>query len=752
MPLRVTIVSSGLAGLMALGCSGDVSDGVQPRDGDAGTQDADGVRDGGDGGTGRDGGDGGLPDGSCAVGQSTTIAASDFAVMTGELEGDTGGLGFDTLRALPGEPLDATVMVSGTDGPGAYMLQLLYHDESDGPGTAQVTVGDVEVAARTLDQDPGGDAPTADNLVSWDIADINLRPNDVLRITAQHQNGEGLRLRSVVLTCIGAVDPANLPDSDGMMMNLGKTVSHYTVEVSAAERVRGFGRAGLDDSTANAHIYRVTSLASENRVGTLRHAVTDGTAAPTGETAGTRIVVFDVAGVTEGRVQATRPRTYVAGQTAPGHVVVVGGAFDIRASHFVVRHVSVVYGSPESQSASDRGDGFSVVSGFDGSAEYRDVWVDQYLAAATTDEAVNTFSNGVAETNDVYFTNGVVIEAYRAPNTNGVWSNFHEANHNLGIFLGQRTNRYLVANNVIAGMRFRSPQAKMATRGVVVGNFIHDFQPRGSDLQPAPIQLSTTDDVGDTSGFPGGRDVAMTAVGNYAEPGSQTRDGGSTISGAIAERRANREAGSSVRFFGAGLNRFDRTVAGVISGGNALGPNGEDIVPQDIDGYDYIDAPDLWSDVQPTHPGDARAWCLDHAGPRPNERHALLQRTLGLLEAQAGNSWIDEARVPLYRDTPADPDDMFPSAGPTPWSPPADPFTEADNGFTNIENTLNELSDSIGGTPFGNVDRPVTTPTGGRLRIARDGTVEWQAPSGSTTPVELRIVFADGSTETRILR
>lgn len=547
-------------------------------------------------------------------------------------------------------------------------------------------------------------------------------------------------------------------------LDLARAISHATLEAPrGATIVPGWARAGLA-TPQGAHVYRVTTLADDMRPGALRHAVTEGSAnhnpgdPSDGSTAsGPRLVVFDVSGVIVlgDTLGIERPRTYVAGQTAPGHLIFRGASITIRASDVVLRHVSVIPGLPASVDAARRSTGIGVVrwSGPDDPpAIVERVWVDQYLIAAWPDQAPVTYTNYRNEIHDVAFTNGVAIEPYKAPALEGAWATFEKASHNYGMLVGDRTLGCVFAGNIIAGCSVRTPQVKMATASVIFGNYIHDFAARGFDMQPAPIQVLTTDDVGDVSQFPIGRHTHLSVSGNYAEPGEQTRAGGRSISGAMVERIFNAEAGQLVRCFH-GFNLIDPSVAGAVwnRDGSALGADGRAAAYTSVgdgatSGHVVLDEPQWWSDHAPTHPAATRAWTLDHAGPRPAEPHALMARTLRRLAAQGARDWLAGERQKLYRDTPTEPDDDFlaPVRSPAPWSPPGEGFSTAPNGLTHVENALNALSVALGGAPWGNVDRPLTTRHDGRLTVERAGLLRWRPSGAAHPPLTLTVAFADG--------
>lgn len=604
-------------------------------------------------------------------------------------------------------------------------------------------------------------------------------------------------VETVTATLLGGVAPdAPLEIVGDGALSLGVAVSHVEIEGPAgATMIPATLRAGLDAPT-DAHIYRVTTTSDSTGLGTLRSALTSGTNVnnpgdPTHNTllTGPRVVVFDVAGVWNlaSEIQVTRAKTYVAGQTAPAHVILRGHSVKIYANDVILRHLSCIPDPPSSVFEAQNSIGFGVIAGDGAGQSISRVWVDQWFIANWADQAPVAFTSGTYEINDCYFTNGMVAEGFKAPadtadlDSDGItnevrpgvgWDSFEKHSHNLGMFFGARTRNNVFAGNIVAGCVLRTPQVKAATHTCVMGNYIHDHANRTGNLttdrntlRPAPIQISGTDDNGDLSSFAGGAAVTVIAEGNWIEPGRQTRQGGFSIAGSAIERGTSYATSGMTVSAWHGDNRWEAggatgwTLANIInfengSGGTqSLGPNNRAITPLSNGVNTTLTVPTLWTSEFPTYAGETRAFTLAHAGPRPNDPHTMMDRLKTQVAAQAAiNANTTGARERIYRDETTDPsgpaaatDDFSGEIiGPTAWTPPASPFAAAANGFTNVENALEALNVALGGAPRGNVDRPVTTWLGGKLLVTSDGLVEWSEAPASHDPITVTVTTTAG--------
>lgn len=591
---------------------------------------------------------------------------------------------------------------------------------------------------------------------------------------------------------------------------LGKSVSHlsllkpegvsdeaYQVGYASTQSLLRppYSRAGLHEmadqsdgstDTGAAHLYRVTSLLDPSTLtaGTLRHAVTKNTPInnPGHEThglilSGPRIVVFDIAGVInvssrdDFNIRVNRPKTYVAGQTAPGQVVLFGGGIWAQASDVVVRHLAAIPGLPDSINAGKKSSGFGALMA--NGQMGRRIWFDQMSVFAWADQAPVIYSIQKSAVEDVAFTNFFVGDPYRAPNLDPPWSNFEKRDHNLGPLIGSKSNRITIAGSAIIGCNFRNPLFKRGSLGVVFSNFIHDF---GGDrfyerhYWPAPVQVSGVDDTyEDLSNYSLKGDTSLSVVGNYAEPGYSTREfgrsgthGRTKISGSFVVMEAGGglnsvdPASSKVNqntFVYMDKNRFDTTLVGK-TWAVELDPETGEAPPPPKPASDrafVLSSPKVWSDYIPTHPSKTRQWVVQHAGSRPNDPLPIQKEILEALGEIRFSDWLKPDgsinRPALFRTTATQPSSQQATLKRAHWKNPKNMWSIQPNGLTKIENILNQLSVDIGGVPWGNIDRELTTASGGRLLLTKEGTLSWDTASDlSGQTVKIQVTFHDGET------
>jgi hypothetical protein len=216
-------------------------------------------------------------------------------------------------------------------------------------------------------------------------------------------------------------------------------------------------------------ILRVTSLASSGP-GSLREAI---------ETAGPRIVVFEVGGVIDlGRetLKVREPFLTIAGQTAPSPgVTLIRGGMDIVTHDVVIRHLRIRPG--EAGAAKSSGwdeDGISTVAA-------RNIIVDHCSITWATDE--NLSASGPRFT-------GATPDAWRAGTSHRITfsnnllaeglahSTHSKLEHSKGSLIHDNVSDILIINNLYAHNVERSPLFKGGVRGAIVNNLIYNPGPR----------------------------------------------------------------------------------------------------------------------------------------------------------------------------------------------------------------------------------------------------------------------------------
>lgn len=725
-----------------------------------------------------------------------TLAPADFTLVAGRIEANTGGLGHDTLSA----PLDNSTILDArrtltglTDG--AYRVDVLHHDEADGPGRFELWVGDVLCASHLMTMEPTGElGPTLANLITWTVPAVNLRDGDVLRLVCRPASGEPGRTRSVTLERIGPVDPALAPDTDPGLgtgltaltgsgtLNLGAAVSHYTVDApEGVPTIRGYTLAGFEPThpdLADAHVYVVNSSStSATTPGTLAHAMKAGTrnhallangtvdpnqnGATTGKTKGPRLVIFHT-GMTINLgntiLDGTRADVWVNANIAPGPVIITGNGVKVRDRNTLIEGVHFFMKAPASADQADDIIGWGAVitsQVYANTVDHGIVACALYTGCNENPQLLSSSNLGTKNVVRPTMIDCVATHSYRAQGTYNSatdqwtmspgWENFHEGNHNLAALVGAGVWNAFFADNIFAGMNYRTPVIHPACTAVAFSNYIVDS---GFD----PIQFSENGDAGlpgHTVNFPTlsatklGAGRELTAIGNHFEPGTQkwaaraskplvpyfTGEGGST----------NKPLKLHVR-----RNRFDPSIP-VADFSGAPGPNHSDIERPPATNRTNVALPLVWPDRLPTHPSETRAWTLAHAGPRPNGRTAvpLFNSYVNSIAAHNSKAWA--SRDPLYLTNPATPS-LGTLGSWTAPTLPADAWATEANGMLRIVNWMHQLRRDLGGTPFGNVDRPVTTWAGGRLTVTAAGVVTWDAADADPghPPITLRIKTVAG--------
>ncbi len=216
-------------------------------------------------------------------------------------------------------------------------------------------------------------------------------------------------------------------------------------------------------------IVRVTSLNGEGP-GTLRAAL---------ETAGPRIIVFEVGGVIDlnRRTLVVRePFVTIAGQTAPSPgVTLIRGGIDISTHDVIVQHLRVRPGS----AGQPRGSGWDE-DAIATQAAYN-VIVDHCSLTWATDENLSAsgprFTGATPEdwrrgtSHRITFSHNIIAEGL----ADSTHSKFE---HSKGSLIHDNVSELLIYGNLYAHNFERSPLYKTRVRGVIVNNFIYDPGPR----------------------------------------------------------------------------------------------------------------------------------------------------------------------------------------------------------------------------------------------------------------------------------
>lgn len=553
-------------------------------------------------------------------------------------------------------------------------------------------------------------------------------------------------------------------------------------------------RAGLDDPT-DAHVYRVTRRDSSKDPGTLWHACQANSTVHNpggpyhGEVkSGPRVVVFDVGGVlpmpadVEPKFQIRRPKTWIAGQTAPSPVYLKNTRIGVYASDIVVQHVITTHRRPgpvqyssKSWEYSDAAGG-AVASASSGQSVAR-VWFDHVLSLGSCDQAFSVwqleqqtsllddvvFSHSVAGMPQARVTPNSGFDAWNDKDNHDAWTPYHEPRHAHGALTRVDTSAAFIEVGFI-GMSARTPIISRVNTRTLVNIYDHDYMGYVAG-EPVPVEIhyNLYNDPGDVSPDDRPKDqreVHLSVVGSYAEPGYWTHwfanETGKPVEILPTFLRVP-DYGGPYYLFEDG-NRLEKNPTVPIHDGHLVGPNGEPVLLTQSGSADRgrwpSTTPTVWSDYIPTHGDVIRARVLEKGGAWANERAQFIADYFTKTGQQKDRSFVAGQREKLWIEGTSDPNTggvPLPAIAETTgsWSPPANPFAVASNGLmTQIEKALHDRSVAVGGARFGNLDRSLYVPGGGKLLVSSNGTVTWTGASQAHDPIEVKITYEDGSTET----
>ncbi|MFB3827440.1 MAG: polysaccharide lyase family 1 protein [Bryobacteraceae bacterium] len=266
----------------------------------------------------------------------------------------------------------------------------------------------------------------------------------------------------------------------------------------AANGLKGFGadtKAGRGGK-----IIRVTTLDAAGP-GSLRAAL---------ETAGPRIVVFEVGGVIDldrKNLSISEPFLTVAGETAPSPgVTIIRGGMSIRTHDVVIRHIRFRPGDC----------GLPKKSGWEPevttSSAYN-VVVDHCSMSWAVDENLSAsgprYSGPQATSHDLTFSNCILAEGlYNSTHAKGI--------HSMGTLIHDACTNIAIIGNLYAHNNQRNPYFKALTTGVVVNNVIYN---------PGTRAITVDFPVSEWEGRPAPANGRVAIVGNVMFRGANTRAG-----------------------------------------------------------------------------------------------------------------------------------------------------------------------------------------------------------------------------------
>jgi len=287
------------------------------------------------------------------------------------------------------------------------------------------------------------------------------------------------------------------------------TVSLASAQPAPATALAFPGAVGWGATTPGGRggqVIRVTNLNSDGP-GSFRAAI---------ETAGPRVIVFEVGGVVDldrHTLVIREPFVTIAGQTAPSPgISFIRGGMDIFAHDVVVQHVRIRPGSAGQPLMSGwEEDGISTQGGA------YNVIVDHCTLTWATDENLSAsgprFTGATPDewragaSHNITFSNNIIAEGL-------AHSTHRKVEHSKGSLIHDNTSNILIYGNLYAHDLERSPLFKGGVRGVIVNNLIYDPGQRALHYN------LMAEEWGDHA-FQTGQ---MVAVGNVVRAGPSTPD------------------------------------------------------------------------------------------------------------------------------------------------------------------------------------------------------------------------------------
>jgi pectate lyase len=429
--------------------------------------------------------------------------------------------------------------------------------------------------------------------------------------------------------------------------------------VQALPVIPGFTGFGMDTSAGRGGaVYKVTNLSADG-AGSLKACV---------DATGPRTCVFEVSGVirTTADLKIRNGQLRIAGQTAPSPGIMIRGAgIVIVASDVLIQHIRVRTGDDPNGPAPDNRDSLRI-SGTE-SAPVRNVVIDHCSFSWSIDEVASAWGPH----DNISFTNNIFAEPLNDslhPQYDGTGT----MPHGFGVLFGHADNSSITfVGNLMAHIVERNPLSR-AAEFVMVNNLVYDRGTMDLDLQAEDGSVSRSSVVGN---------VFMRGP-SYSRPTKpifvHTTGAYSLVSGSRVYVYDNRDAdlGSS----------YSALVT--LTGG--------DVIP---DLMTQTTAPVWNSGLVATKSANSAVYSqvLSNAGARPTDRDSVDKRVV--LNVRKGDGQVINCVSP---DGTAR---CEKNAGGWPTyaenrrtlTLPANQASIASNGYSNLENWLNSMDQSLNG-------------------------------------------------------
>jgi hypothetical protein len=397
-------------------------------------------------------------------------------------------------------------------------------------------------------------------------------------------------------------------------------------------------------------VYKVTNL-NESGSGSLAACV---------QASGPRVCVFEVSGTIRltNMLAVKNPNLTIAGQTAPSPGIIVRGApLDIITSNVIVQHLRFRIGD-DGPLAADQRDGLTIWGAANNPVN--GVLVDHCSFSWSVDEIVSAWDNWT----NVTFSNNIFAEPLN--------ESIHQEAHGFGpIFGGANPGNVSVIGNLFADMLYRNPYS-MAKNFVMVNNVIFNRGDAGVTLQSADDGAATTNSiVGNV--FLKGPNYGWSIPPIYIEPDAYGRTWAS----------------------GTKLYQADNISDEPYSGGSIVTRG---------DGLSYlwsiVTSPPVWHTgltAKPTANNVVYNSVLANSGARPADREPVDTRIVNQVKSRQGqiiNCVSADGSSRCAKNAGGWPNLAQNTRA---LSVPANPNATAANGYTNLENWLNQYSAVVEG-------------------------------------------------------
>jgi|SoiMethySBSTD1v2_1073268.scaffolds.fasta_scaffold124984_3 hypothetical protein len=439
------------------------------------------------------------------------------------------------------------------------------------------------------------------------------------------------------------------------VLTLGATTAHARPVIPGAS---GFGMETV--AGRGGKVMRVTNL-NASGPGSLKACVSD--------TEGARVCVFEVSGII--RITTDMMVRYgnltIAGQTAPSPGIMIrGAALRIQASDILVQHIRVRAGDDPNGPDPDNRDSLKI-EGTD-ARPVKNVVIDHCSFSWAIDENASIWGPH----DNITFSNNIFAEPlneslHKLADGSGV------QNHGFGVLLGSSVNggRVTMVGNLLAHQVERNPLSR-ARELVFTNNLVYDRVTMDYDGQTDHYRTTKTSLVGNV--FLQGpsyerptKPVFLRTAGTYVLP--------STARVYLADNYAP-DSGSSV------------SQLVTYNGGHVITGMVTSTLPTWNTGLT----------AQKTASNNVYNRVLQYAGARPADRDSVDKRIVKSVKERTGgiiNCVVNNGTARCARG----------HAGGWPWygqhsrklTLPSNPSTVASNGYTNLENWLHTMDQSVQG-------------------------------------------------------